>query len=85
MTERIDARLGYSSRYYRRPADRAAPWKAMYVQGNPDVPRGGVIVPVEGDRWLVTLIGQGEHQPPTENRSGSPSPRRCVPVNCPTR
>ncbi|MGW1016465.1 NAD(P)/FAD-dependent oxidoreductase [Streptomyces niveus] len=65
VTERIDARLGYSSRYYRRPADRAAPWKAMYVQGNPDVPRGGVIVPVEGDRWLVTLIGQGEHQPPT--------------------
>lgn len=64
VTERIDARLGYSSRYYRRPADEA-PWKAMYVQGNPDVPRGGVIIPVEGGRWLVTLIGQGEHQPPT--------------------
>ncbi|MGW6598958.1 FAD-dependent monooxygenase [Streptomyces sp. NPDC055036] len=64
VTERIDARLGYSSRYYRRPDDED-PWKAMYLQGNPDVPRG-VIVPVDGGRWLVTLIGQGEHQPPTE-------------------
>lgn len=68
VTERIDARLGYSSRYYRPPDRQSAAggaWKAMYVQGNPDVPRGGVIVPVEGGRWLVTLIGQGEHQPPT--------------------
>ncbi|MEV6424542.1 FAD-dependent monooxygenase [Streptomyces sp. NPDC051662] len=64
VTERLDARVGYSSRYYRRPAD-AGPWKAMYVQGNPDVPRGGVILPVDDGRWLVTLIGQGEHQPPT--------------------
>ncbi|MER8070698.1 FAD-dependent monooxygenase [Streptomyces sp. NPDC094034] len=64
-TERIDARLGYSSRYYRRPDDEE-PWKAMYLQGNPDVPRGGVLLPVDGGRWLVTLIGQGEHQPPTD-------------------
>ncbi|WP_052744168.1 NAD(P)/FAD-dependent oxidoreductase [Streptomyces odonnellii] len=64
VTERVDARLGYSSRYFGRPADER-PWKAMYVQGNPDVPRGGVILPVDGGRWLITLIGQGEHQPPT--------------------
>jgi flavin-dependent dehydrogenase len=64
-TERIDAHLGYASRYYRRPA-AADSWRAMYLQGNPDLPRGGVIVPIDGGRWLVTLIGQGEHQPPTE-------------------
>jgi 2-polyprenyl-6-methoxyphenol hydroxylase-like FAD-dependent oxidoreductase len=64
-TERIDAHLGYASRYYRRPvAERR--WTAMYVQGNPDVPRAGVIVPIDGERWLVTLIGQGGHQPPTD-------------------
>lgn len=66
-TERIDAHLGYSSRYYRRPAAPGAPgWKAMYVQGNQDVPRSGVIVPIDGGRWLVTLIGQGDHRPPVE-------------------
>ncbi|NUS16358.1 MAG: NAD(P)-binding protein [Streptomyces sp.] len=67
-TERIDAHLGYSSRYYERP-DAERPWKAMYVQGNPDVPRSGVIVPIDGGRWLVTLIGQAEHQPPIEEEA----------------
>ncbi|GAA2673482.1 hypothetical protein GCM10010400_39460 [Streptomyces aculeolatus] len=66
-TERFDAHLGYSSRYYRRPAAEG-PWKAMYVQATPDVPRGGVIVPIEGGRWLVTLIGQGEHRPQIEEK-----------------
>ncbi|MFJ2174934.1 FAD-dependent monooxygenase [Streptomyces sp. NPDC087851] len=64
-TERVDAHLGYSSRYYRRPAAETR-WKAMYVQGNPGAPRSGVIVPIDGGRWLVTLIGQGEHRPPVE-------------------
>jgi len=63
----MDARLGYASRYYRRPAADGR-WKAMYVQGNPDVPRGGVIVPIDGDRWLVTLIGQCDHRTPTEQK-----------------
>lgn len=65
-TDRIDAHLGYSSRYYRRPSANGRPWQAMYLQGNADLPRSGVIVPIDGDRWLVTLIGQGEHQPPTD-------------------
>lgn len=64
-TERIDAHLGYSSRYYARPAADPG-WRAMYVQGTPDVPRSGVIVAIDGGRWLVTLIGQGEHRPPVE-------------------
>lgn len=67
--ERIDAHLGYASRYY-RPRAAADRWKAMYLQGNADMPRGGVIVPIDGGRWLVTLIGQGEaHQPPVEEQA----------------
>ncbi|MER6913544.1 FAD-dependent oxidoreductase [Streptomyces sp. NPDC000594] len=68
VTERIDAHLGYSSRYYRRPAADPG-WQAMYVQGNPGTPRGGVIVPIDGERWLVTLIGQGDHVPPVEEKA----------------
>ncbi|MBF9072600.1 FAD-dependent oxidoreductase [Streptacidiphilus fuscans] len=67
VTDRFDAHLGYSSRYFRPSAVRRD-WTAMYVQGNPDVPRGGVIVPIDGGRWVVTLIGQGEHQPPIEEK-----------------
>ena len=32
----------------------------------PTIPRGGVILPIEGDRWLVTLAGAAHHFPPTD-------------------
>ncbi len=62
---RYDSHLGYSSRYYDVPPDRGRRWHGMYVQGRPDSPRGGVLVPLGDGRWLATLIGNGEHAPPT--------------------
>ncbi|MFG2664796.1 FAD-dependent oxidoreductase [Streptomyces sp. NPDC048387] len=70
---RYDSHLGYSSRAYALPevppagAAAARRWRGMYVQGRPDRPRGGVLVPLEDDRWLVTLLGNGEHVPPTRD------------------
>jgi 2-polyprenyl-6-methoxyphenol hydroxylase-like FAD-dependent oxidoreductase len=62
----ISARMGYATRIYRRPAARTAQWQAMYVQPQaPNQPGGGMIMPMEGDRWHVTLIGMGGHYPPT--------------------
>ncbi|MEU9236604.1 NAD(P)/FAD-dependent oxidoreductase [Streptomyces subrutilus] len=64
-TTRYDPHLGYSSRYFTLPSDPARRWHGLYVQGRPDSPRGGVLVPLGGERWLATLIGNGEHAPPT--------------------
>lgn len=64
---RYDSHLGYSSRTYRTPPDPARAWRGIYVQGRLDGPRGGVLVPIDGDRWLVTLLGYGEHAPPTKD------------------
>ncbi|WP_405757397.1 NAD(P)/FAD-dependent oxidoreductase [Streptomyces sp. NBC_00073] len=64
-TTRYDSHLGYASRYYEIPPDPARRWQGMYVQGRPDSPRGGVLVPLDDGRWLATLIGNGEHAPPT--------------------
>ncbi|MEU3776840.1 FAD-dependent monooxygenase [Streptomyces sp. NPDC032472] len=64
-TTRYDSHLGYSSRYYDLPPDPGRRWHGMYVQGRPDSPRGGVLVPLGDGRWLATLIGNGEHAPPT--------------------
>jgi 2-polyprenyl-6-methoxyphenol hydroxylase-like FAD-dependent oxidoreductase len=62
----INARMGYASRIYRRPAAHSKQWQAMYVQPEaPAQPGGGMIMPMEGDRWHVTLIGMGGHYPPT--------------------
>jgi 2-polyprenyl-6-methoxyphenol hydroxylase-like FAD-dependent oxidoreductase len=63
----INSFQGYASRFYRPPADLASDWKALYVQqAPPGDPRGGLISPVEGGRWLVSLVGGDGDYPPTD-------------------
>jgi 2-polyprenyl-6-methoxyphenol hydroxylase-like FAD-dependent oxidoreductase len=63
----LSAHLGYASRYYHPPADFAADWRGLMMQGDPPrMKRGGVLFPIEGKRWLVTLAGGGGDYPPTE-------------------
>ncbi|WP_407836639.1 NAD(P)/FAD-dependent oxidoreductase [Streptomyces sp. DSM 116496] len=93
---RYDSHLGYSSRYFEMPDDPARSWQGVYVQGRPDLPRGGVLMPLDGNRWLVTLVGNGEHAPPVREEEFLPfarslrSPalydaiRDAVPLSAPT-
>lgn len=65
----INAQLGYASRWFERPAgsedgDIRSPTLVMLHA--PDVPRGGVVCPVEQGRWVVTLAGTGGTYPPTD-------------------
>ncbi|GAB4441291.1 MAG: hypothetical protein Fur0044_37770 [Anaerolineae bacterium] len=62
----VNAFTGYSSRLYRRPANFGESWKTLYVRPTPThSTRGGVILPIEGDRWHVTLHGMAGDYPPT--------------------
>lgn len=64
---RINAFLGYASRFYAVPPDVHADWRALLLQGEPTGNRrGGALFPVEGNRWLVTLAGVGRDYPPTD-------------------
>jgi hypothetical protein len=39
----------------------------MYIQpAAPEHPRGGIMFPVEGNRWVATLIGGGGDYPPAD-------------------
>jgi 2-polyprenyl-6-methoxyphenol hydroxylase-like FAD-dependent oxidoreductase len=63
----INSFLGYASRFYVRPPNLEADWKALMIAARPPAnPRGGALFPLEGDRWLVTLAGAGRDYPPTE-------------------
>jgi 2-polyprenyl-6-methoxyphenol hydroxylase-like FAD-dependent oxidoreductase len=63
---RINAFLGYATRLYANPSINGD-WKLALVQAKPpDSVRGGVIVPVEGERWIATLFGSGRDYPPTD-------------------
>ncbi|MEN9438068.1 MAG: hypothetical protein RIR09_2723 [Pseudomonadota bacterium] len=65
--EIIDAKLGYASRFYERSAHYPTPFKAIAMTPVPlSNPRGVGMWQVEGNRWLLTLIGTAGHYPPTD-------------------
>lgn len=62
----VRVNFGYASRIYERPAG-ARDWQAMYVVDRAPRRRGGLIFPIEGNRWLVTLLGwHGDHPASTD-------------------
>ena len=64
--ETVNAFTGYASRIYRRPAEFGASWKSLYIRPSvSESRRGGIMLPLEGDRWHVTLIGMEHDYPPT--------------------
>ncbi len=64
---RVNAHLAYASRWYRIPPRWRADWKVVLLTSRfPDIPRGAAILPVEGQRWVVTLAGIGGDCPPTD-------------------
>lgn len=63
----INAHLGYASRLYKIPADFRANWKGAFVQAAPpEHIRAGIIFPIEGNRWIITLAGGGRDYPPAD-------------------
>ncbi|HEX6799430.1 MAG TPA: FAD-dependent oxidoreductase [Ktedonobacterales bacterium] len=63
----INPLLGYGSRYYARPPDLDLGWQGALFSGTPAAPRAAVLLPIEGNRWHVTVAGMGGDYPPTDN------------------
>ncbi|MBD0694788.1 NAD(P)/FAD-dependent oxidoreductase [Streptomyces sp. CBMA123] len=62
--ERVDAGVAYTSRLFHRPPGVDLGYQAIYLQTKaPDKPRMGVLLPVEGDRWIVSLAGMRGAEP----------------------
>jgi 2-polyprenyl-6-methoxyphenol hydroxylase-like FAD-dependent oxidoreductase len=66
--EKIEIGVGYTTRLYRRrPGDLPGAKVAIIAPTPPHERRLGVLFPIEGDRWMVTLGGWlGEHAPADE-------------------
>lgn len=61
--ESIGVDIGYATRVFRQPQD-GRDWHAMAVYTTaPRTHRLGVVFPIEGDRWIVTLVGLRGHYP----------------------
>ncbi|MFI5990326.1 NAD(P)/FAD-dependent oxidoreductase [Streptomyces sp. NPDC051362] len=69
-TRTVDSGLVYASRIYQAPEGLPADWPIINVQADPagDGPgQGGVILPIEDGRWMVTLFGTRGGQPTASN------------------
>jgi 2-polyprenyl-6-methoxyphenol hydroxylase-like FAD-dependent oxidoreductase len=65
--ELVDADLAYATRIYRRGHDDLGGWQGIFLQAKaPATTRMGVLFPIEGDRWMVTVAGINGDVPPTD-------------------
>jgi 2-polyprenyl-6-methoxyphenol hydroxylase-like FAD-dependent oxidoreductase len=67
----VDSHTGYASRWYKgaEPGKRPAEWwwKGAWIDPTGDeVEYAGVLFPVEGNRFIVTLAGWGGNYPPSD-------------------
>ncbi|MFD4933457.1 NAD(P)/FAD-dependent oxidoreductase [Streptomyces virginiae] len=78
-TERtVDAGLVYASRVFRAPTDLKDHPVVVNIQANPNEPGPGqsaVLVPIEDNRWLVTLSGTRGAEPTGNNEEFQPFAR----------
>jgi 2-polyprenyl-6-methoxyphenol hydroxylase-like FAD-dependent oxidoreductase len=69
MERRVDAGVAYATRLYRAPdSTTTAGFPLVNVQANPaKAPgRGGIILPIEDGRWIVTLSGTRGGEPTSD-------------------
>ena len=64
--DEVRAGVAYASRVYRRHRDHLDGDTAVVVAATVDRPRGGVMLAMEGDRWMVTLNGYLGQRPPAD-------------------
>jgi flavin-dependent dehydrogenase len=61
----VDARLGYATQLVAGGPD-PHDLPGVVVQATPQSPVGGIALPVEGRRWLVSAVGFGDRRPPRD-------------------
>ena len=63
----MDAFVGYATRVFILPPDAEPDFGGLYIQlAPPEHTRGVIMFPIEGGRWLVTLLGACRDYPPTD-------------------
>jgi len=63
----VNSFLGYASRYYQQPKDLCADWKVLMQQATPPMgSQAALLLPIEGNRWILTLAGAARDYPSTD-------------------
>ena len=63
----IGVDIGYATALFDVPQDAPAEWVSIFTFPNyPRNKRAGVILTVEGNRWMLTLVGRYDEKPPVD-------------------
>lgn len=60
-------RITYASSLFAPPSGHVADWSGLLLMGSPGRPRQGMLHPIEGGRWSVTLSAADGSRPPTDH------------------
>ncbi|MEU5307003.1 FAD-dependent oxidoreductase [Streptomyces noursei] len=64
----VKARITYTTMNFDRPQAGAPDFKVAYqMTYAPRIPRGGVVLAVENNRWICSLFGYADQIPPTDD------------------
>jgi 2-polyprenyl-6-methoxyphenol hydroxylase-like FAD-dependent oxidoreductase len=64
---RINPFLGYATRQYKIPSGFKADWRMVVINAKPPSnARTGVLLPIEGGRWMAGMVGAGRDYPPAD-------------------
>jgi 2-polyprenyl-6-methoxyphenol hydroxylase-like FAD-dependent oxidoreductase len=66
LAEQLRVNVHYTSRHYRFPPQSLSGDAAILIGPIADRPRGLAMFHIEGDRWIVTAGGFGDHRPPLD-------------------
>jgi 2-polyprenyl-6-methoxyphenol hydroxylase-like FAD-dependent oxidoreductase len=63
----IGVGLGYTTAIMDVPADSPPDWKVVLTHADaPHSSRRALILPIEGNRWIMTVAGRGDDRPPAD-------------------
>ncbi|MFE4670248.1 NAD(P)/FAD-dependent oxidoreductase [Streptomyces sp. NPDC056716] len=64
----VDAGCAYATCVFAPPPGHTADWKCVLLQSTPEEPRSGILNPIEGNRWMVSVAGLGGERPPLDHQ-----------------
>src|SRR5262249_62018225 len=60
----IGVDVAYSTTVFAIPEDAPRDWKGVFCFSQPPSSRGSLLMPMEGNRWIITLAGRHGERPP---------------------
>jgi 2-polyprenyl-6-methoxyphenol hydroxylase-like FAD-dependent oxidoreductase len=64
----VDPQVAYATCVFDPPPALDADWSCILLQATPEIPRQGILNPIEGGRWMVSLAAMGGARLPTDHQ-----------------